>query len=377
MAAAQAAPIAVIPKNRSKEFGQRPEKADDRDSKARKMSAVSVTYFRGYAAGEKWVHAVTLEALAQRIRTTTAPAKSQLPWLKLARFGNAKTAAGSLRHDANVIACTGVEADYDGERISLDEAVETAEKAALRCIIYTSPSHSEARPRWRLLCPAEREFQPKERGWLLGRVHGLYGRIFARESWTLSQAYYYGSVANNPAHRVELIDGCCIDQLDELDEIALGPPGVASGEIGEAGSDGRVDAELIRRIVTGDGYHPEMCALAARYVGRGLRAAPVADILRGIMLAWPEADRDARWHERFKSINSIVNSAAAKFAKRAEGRRSIARITHRLAHLARPAEEIKTAVLVEAARFDIDPGAALTITAGILREKVEEGRHHA
>ena len=54
--------------------------------------------------------------------------------------------------------------------------------------------------------------------------------------------------------------------------------------------------------------------------------------------------------------------------------RAIARVTHQLASRARPAREIKTAVLAEAARNGIAAEAALSLANDILRQKVEGAR---
>lgn len=61
-----------------------------------------VTYFRDCSASEKWERDVTLADLAAKIAEVTRPTKEQLPWLKLACFGDKRTDRGSLRHDANV-----------------------------------------------------------------------------------------------------------------------------------------------------------------------------------------------------------------------------------------------------------------------------------
>ena len=101
---------------------------------------IAATLVADYAATRKREELITLRQLAGRIASTTAPTKAQLPWLKLARFGEARTEKGSLRHDANVLSISGVEADYDGEQVSFEEAVETAIKADLLCLLYTSPA---------------------------------------------------------------------------------------------------------------------------------------------------------------------------------------------------------------------------------------------
>lgn len=189
----------------------------------------AVTFFDSYAALAKREQLIAIGDLAALIRKTHAPAKDRLPWLKLARFGDVKSDKGSLRHDLNVRAISGIEADYDGAEVSFDEAVEIAEKEGLQAIIYTSPSHTPEKPRWRILCPTSLEMSPEMRATLIGRVNGLYHGIFASESWTLSQSYYYGSVNRSPHHRVEVIEGQTIDELDELDEIAIGKPAGTTG----------------------------------------------------------------------------------------------------------------------------------------------------
>jgi hypothetical protein len=337
---------------------------------------ITVTFFADHAAKQKRQEFLTIEELAALARDTTAPTKDQLPWWKLARFGNAVTRHGSLRHDQNVLAISGVEADYDGERVSFSEAVEIAEKAGLKAILYTSPSHSLARPRWRVLAPTSREYPPKDRARLLGRLNGLYRGIFAKESWSVSQSYFFGRVAANPAHQVEPVDGQPIDLLDELDTIWLGKHATPTvvADLGES-SEAREDAELVRRIVSGDGFHVELAALAARHIGRSMAARDVATILRGLMLAHPDGARDQRWHDRFREIGTIVTSAARKFVPEAERRRAIARLTHELVRRGRSGPEIQPAVLAEAQRINLAPDAALDIARGILRD-IMEGRRN-
>jgi hypothetical protein len=63
-----------------------------------------------------------LSGLANLIRLTHAPSKNNLPWLKLARFTGERSPHGSLRHDKGVLRLTGCEGDYDGEKVSIEEA---------------------------------------------------------------------------------------------------------------------------------------------------------------------------------------------------------------------------------------------------------------
>lgn len=162
--------------------------------------------------------------LADAIRSRTADAKDKLPWLKLASFGDVPTVKGTLRHDANVRTISGIEADYDGEDMGVSDAVELLTAAGIAAMVYTSPSHKDATPRWRVLCPCSADLPPDQRPGLVGRLNGVLGGVLAGESFTLSQSYYYGSVNSNPAHRVELVDGQFIDLLDGLDADAMGKP---------------------------------------------------------------------------------------------------------------------------------------------------------
>jgi hypothetical protein len=184
-----------------------------------------VTFFRSWAAKTLSTAELTLEELAERIQRADASAKDKLPWLKLARFGDKRTNKNSLRHDDNVISISGIEADYDGKKISIAEAEKIIRRARVRTLLYTSPSYTVAEPKWRLLLPTSDELLPGEHARLVARVNGLFGGIFASESFTLSQSYYYGSVNGNPDHVAKVFDGACINLRDDLDDGAIYPPG--------------------------------------------------------------------------------------------------------------------------------------------------------
>ncbi len=295
--------------------------------------------------------------------------------MKLARFGDQRTAKGSFRNDANVLAITGIEADYDGGSMTVDAALELLEQQGLASILYTSPSHTEDAPRWRVLCPLSEEMPPARRSPMLGRLNGLFRGTFARESWTLSQSYYYGSVTHNPSHRVEVIDGTPIDQHDDLDEVWVGPPATgAAAADPHASGDARGDAELVRAIVTGDELHTCLVALAARYVGRGMSPATVERLLAGLMLSHPEASRDARWTDRFDNIPVIVGSAAGKFSKPAEDRRALAQMAVQMIHARRRSEEVRAAIGQEAAARGIEPERAESIVCWAAERELQRRR---
>jgi hypothetical protein len=186
--------------------------------------AIKLTIFPNFGASTKRDEELSLTQLTDRIARATAPQKSSLPWVKLATFGDLRTDRNSLRHDRNVLAITGIEADYDAGLVTFEEAVQSVQEAGILAIVYTSPSHTEDAPRWRVLCPTSTELPPEQRSRLVDRLNGVLGGILAVESWTLSQSYYYGAVSSNPSHRVEIIDGTPIDLLTGLDAGAIGNP---------------------------------------------------------------------------------------------------------------------------------------------------------
>ena len=259
------------------------------------------------------------------MRTATAPSKPQLPWLKLARFGELRSDKGSLRHDANVLAISGIEADYDGEEMPFDEAVERLAKAGVLAMVYTSPSHAEDAPRWRVLCPTSDELPPQDRAKLLGRLNGLFRGVLSAESWTLSQSYYFGSVASNPSHRVELVDGTPIDLLDDLDEIWRGKPQTGPASSSDAGvrQSGPVDeAALLADIAAGRSYHAPTVRLLGKWARDGVPYMEARARLIAAMDAVPGPDRDARWQARRDDVDRCLEDIYVKEAKaRDDGRR--------------------------------------------------------
>ena len=86
-----------------------------------------LTFFSDLWATDKREERLTLEELAEQIRAEMAAEKTQLPLLKLARFGRVRSNKNCLRHDNNVLAITGAEVDYDDGELSLDEAVKIIE----------------------------------------------------------------------------------------------------------------------------------------------------------------------------------------------------------------------------------------------------------
>lgn len=184
-----------------------------------------ITFFKDAAASIIKSADLTLEELKTRILETSAPTKARLPWLKLAVFGNKRTVKNSLRHDANVISITGVELDYDGpddpnaEWIGFDEAVELVRAMHIKALVYTSPSHTAAAPKWRILAPTSMPLENNMRARLVARINGHMGCLIKKkESFTLSQGFYYGRSLenNNSNHMAIVLDGEYTDKRADL-----------------------------------------------------------------------------------------------------------------------------------------------------------------
>lgn len=201
---------------------------------------LAVTFFTDATSRTQRRKTLSLRAFAEIIRNSAAETKGDLPWFKVATFGDDRTAKGALRHDGNLTAIDGVEGDYDAGEIGLEEACRRLRVAGLAAVVYTTPSHSPARPRWRVIVPTSRPLPPADRDRLCETVNHALGGILAPESFTRSQAYYYGAVAGSPHHRVETIEGKAVDQIPAAPRVESPAP-VAS-------ADDDYDAELAALI---------------------------------------------------------------------------------------------------------------------------------
>ena len=153
---------------------------------------------------------------------------------------------------------------------------------------------------------------------LVARLNGILGGVLARESFTLSQAFYYGSVDSNPNHQVEVLDGDFIDLRDDLAAGAIFKDGARAGDpTPDSHAKSQATGErkpsepwedLVVKILLGEPLHPSLLALAAKMVAAGMDGAAVENFLRGLMEK-SAAPRDARWQERYDDIPRLVASA--------------------------------------------------------------------
>lgn len=139
---------------------------------------IQVTFFPDKSGKKCTTEDVSLSELREYVLNTAKRQKDALPLLKLAMFGSKRTPHGSLRHNANVLQITGVELDYDGEQIGFAAALEVLTSMGISALLYTSRSHREAAPRWRIVAPTSQPCPPEMRAALLASQRLLEGRAW-------------------------------------------------------------------------------------------------------------------------------------------------------------------------------------------------------
>ena len=95
-------------------------------------------------AGKKW------SEIVERVQDpATAANKTALKLISFARYGNELSPKNCIRHAANVKQIYGIEIDYDLEKMTLSQAASIITAAKFESVLYTSPSHTPEKPRWR------------------------------------------------------------------------------------------------------------------------------------------------------------------------------------------------------------------------------------
>lgn len=307
-----------------------------------RLAKVHVTFFKDFGAKSLTTRELTLFELQELAQLAANRKKDNLPWLKLAVFGKKRSREGSLRHNSNVQQITGIELDYDDEKIAFDDAVKAVTAMDIAALVYTSPSHSPTAPRWRIVAPTSQPLPPDMRAKLVARVNGSLkarlgvDKIAAIESFTLSQAYFYGYVMNKPGldHRAEVTIGNFIDLRDDLAGYEAAGAWVDSGNkttAGDGATDNAQDNDrargfdaILADMGDGDGQHGfngPLTRAAASYVAvyfECLDDKKLKKVLRDAVDKAPKKDTPERAEsiKRYKGdkyLNGIIQSAIRKF----------------------------------------------------------------
>lgn len=185
----------------------------------RPLGNAVATIFTGKNADNKTEQALPWHDLAYGLANPEEYlSKLQCPWIKLATFGEKRTPKNSLRFNGNVISVTGVELDYDAGKVTVQEALFLLRLFGIKCVLYTSASHTPAVPRWRVVAPLSASYPPEMRAGLLARLDAVLGGIASPESYTLSQSYFFGRVTGAP-FEAHIVEGNYLDManLPEVD----------------------------------------------------------------------------------------------------------------------------------------------------------------
>ncbi|MEQ8482961.1 MAG: DUF5906 domain-containing protein [Pseudomonadales bacterium] len=188
-----------------------------------------MTTFDDQAARVKHDHHTTWGAVVRQLREPpVAETKENLPWLKLATFGNRASANGCLRTNSNLVSVYGVEGDYDSGEVPIQEAADRLRFFGVAAVFHSSAGHSPEFHKWRVLAPLSKAIKPRERAAYTYALSQLLGGILEPESWRIpSQAFHYGRVKDNPHYDVIAFDGqpldVCVEPIEPPPTIVLEP----------------------------------------------------------------------------------------------------------------------------------------------------------
>jgi hypothetical protein len=228
-------------------------------------SPIAVTFWPDLACSVGAFEVVSIHDFRARVTAASAATKSALPSFSAARFGDTRSAAGSLRHGSNLLQCTAVCGDHDAATLTPTEAADRLRTARLVGFIYSTPSHRPGKPRWRVVVPLSQPCAPADyRRHVDALDAALGGGVLARESRVPAQLWFYGRIAGRPVPEVHVVD-----DGEAIDEAAP----VAS----DAGDDGDTDDDLAN-------------ALHAAGVSRLGLAAPI-EVVASALSAIPNTER--------------------------------------------------------------------------------------
>uniref|UniRef100_UPI0037C1534F AAA family ATPase n=1 Tax=Flavobacterium sp. TaxID=239 RepID=UPI0037C1534F len=191
----------------------------------------------------KWIEEFdgSTDEFISSLETVKARDKKSCPLITLVDFGDKKSASGSLRNNDNVIAIHGVIGDYDNGQVKMEEAQQMLSSAGIFSILYPTPSNAPEKPRWRVIAPTSTAMPTTEHRRLTERLNTILNGVLAKESFTLSQSYYFGDVGTNN-YKVIKTEGTFIDKLEPLQKLDA-PKQIES--IKQTGTDSFLTSSLI------------------------------------------------------------------------------------------------------------------------------------
>jgi Virulence-associated protein E len=321
-------------------------------------AAITITVFPDVFAKAKDPCHVALKVFSEHLRNARASDKYQLKLFSPGSYGRKRTAKNALRHDNNIIELFAVVGDYDGGKVSVDQAVVALEAAGVCALALTTPSHTPDAPRWRVICPLSDPlnraranatgFELADYHKLVSRLAGVFPDGLAPESWNRSQGWFIGTVDGAPDHQVRHVSGVCLDLLPGLDTHArprpsppvkpraprgisrrraepIPVPGVdsANGAGASLASQTEIPDDVLAlnvqaalaAISDGEDSHQALVSLAGKFASQGIPEVTAIDILLAAADRRAEAGRDPGWHQMRASIPRTVTWAYEREAE--------------------------------------------------------------
>jgi hypothetical protein len=178
---------------------------------------IVVTLFEDVHATSKQSLFITLRQFSDLLLNTRAPTKFDLPLFCCSSFDNKRSAKKALRRDDNVRETFCLVGDHDDGTVSLADAADAVQQAGIAALLVTTPSYTNAKPRWRIIAPlSDPLHHARTNGaglgladypMLISRLAGIFPTdTLAPESWVLSQSWFMGSIAGALDHGVLLIE---------------------------------------------------------------------------------------------------------------------------------------------------------------------------
>jgi len=269
---------------------------------------ITYTVFQNVQAREKteYADAAWTDLVKAIAEAPTYIAKASCPLLSLCEYGDLVSDGGGLRHSANVKRVFGVEVDYDGEEVSPEEAQKRLQAAGLMALIYTSASYTDGAPRWRALLPLSEPAAPTDRTRFVARANRALLGIATRESFTLSQSFYFGKV-RGAKYIVLEAHGRCVDQAVDIEPLFF----VGGTSDPKTGRDTRSNQELLQCFERGEGRYEAMLKLTSRWAARGMAYDDIVAALGELLDKGSSLNADGI--DLRSRIEPMASSAVRKF----------------------------------------------------------------
>jgi hypothetical protein len=269
---------------------------------------ITYTVFQNVQAREKteYADAAWTDLVKAIAEAPTYIAKASCPLLSLCEYGDLVSDGGGLRHSANVKRVFGVEVDYDGEEVSPEEAQKRLQAAGFMALIYTSASYTDGAPRWRALLPLSEPAAPTDRARFVARANRALLGIATRESFTLSQSFYFGKV-RGAKYIVLEAHGRCVDQAVDIEPLFF----VGGTSDPKTGRDTRSNQELLQCFERGEGRYEAMLKLTSRWAARGMAYDDIVAALGELLDKGSSLNADGI--DLRSRIEPMASSAVRKF----------------------------------------------------------------